>query len=1181
MKLKNLFSIGKPFQDSPLWLVNITFVIGFAVLIVNGINLNQNMRVLRERDISVEHTKEVLEQLELVVSNLLDAEAQERGFLLTGDKTFLDSYRDSVNLVHTHLSNVQNLTSDNPIQVQRGTTLEDRISATIARFDYVILLSRKEGRDAAREAVLSGEGRVKMAAVREMTKAMRAHEEALLDKRRQQSDVSRIKVDRLMAIEASASLLILTLAYFLIRRQILTQNEERIRLEREAWLKGGLAEMSEILRGDETVQSLATKTLSFLARYLNIPVATFYVRNGSRLLLSGSFAGGSEQQHIAPMIKIGDGLTGTAVAEKRTIYLQDVPDTYMKISSTIGSAVVRHIICIPLPYSQEINGVIELGALTAFTDLQQELLELIRQSLGVSLDAAQTRTRTQELLEETQTQAEELQSQQEELRTNNEELEAQTNALLASENRLQQQQEELRQTNEELEQQARLLEAQKRNLEEKNIALTQAQAVIEAKAQDLAQASQYKSDFLANMSHELRTPLNSLLILATLLSENDEGNLTEKQIEFAGTIHRAGTDLLNLISDILDLSKVEAGKLSLNIEKIDLNSFTSELDQVFRHQADQKNLDLEFTIADDAPISFSSDRQRLEQVLKNLLSNAIKFTANGRVSMTVSKTVSEINGDELAFKVTDTGIGIPKEKQDLIFEAFQQADGSTSRAYGGTGLGLTISRELSLLLGGRIDVVSEPGEGSTFTLRIPVDLKVNTDAAGVEAQMQAAFQPIPHLLSRSHSHEEMEKEKQKEKEKDSSLKRQPLTEGDTSELKPDDKLIIIIEDDPAFGRLLVGLARESGFKAIFTTDGESGLELIRTHKICGVVLDLRLPDVSGLSVFERLKADPKTRHLPIHIISGDDFSQSAMRMGAAGYLVKPVSRDQLRDAFQKLEQTLSRSIKRILIVEDDDIQRRAMIELLSGIDLEIDAVARGEEATRSLSRQEYDCLILDLRLPDMSGFDLLKQLETMELPTRPPVIVYTGKDLSPAEVDQLRRYSESIIIKGVKSPERLVDEVSLFLHRVESDLPQKSQAMLKELRGREKTFAGRRVLLVDDDMRNVFALANALDTRGIKVVVGKNGREAIAALESDPEIELVLMDIMMPVMDGYEAMKHIRSILQFQKLPIIALTAKAMKGDQEKCLAAGANDYLPKPVNLERLLSLLRVWLPRRGEIPI
>jgi signal transduction histidine kinase/DNA-binding response OmpR family regulator len=757
------------------------------------------------------------------------------------------------------------------------------------------------------------------------------------------------------------------------------------------------------------------------------------------------------------------------------------------------------------------------------------------------------RQRLQAALEEQQALNEELQVQQEELRTANEELEEQSRALEESQSALENQQAELEQTNEQLAEQAA-------NLDNKNSALVQAQDQLRERALELERASRYKSEFLANMSHELRTPLNSSLILAKLLADNGNGNLNEEQVRFAQTIYSAGNDLLNLINDILDISKVEAGKLELVPEDLPLRRVIEGLARVFEPLARQKHLEFALTVEPDVPMSIHTDRQRLEQILKNLLSNAVKFTDAGKVTLNVS---ADTDG-WIQFAVQDSGIGIAPEQQDRIFDAFHQADGSTARKYGGTGLGLSISRDLTALLGGTLTLTSTPGEGSTFTLCLPRNGAVAATPPVPAPARPAAAAPEPAVPAPAAPQPQ----------------EAPAFADDRTEPAAGVRTVLVIEDEPEFARILYGLAHDMEFRCLVALTAQEGLELAANGAPDAILLDIRLPDRSGLSVLQQLKDNPATRHIPVHVVSSQDNGGEALHLGAIGYALKPTSREQLEDVFRKLKDKSSQTIKRVLLVEDDERQRDSVVQLIADADVEIAAVGSGEEALNLLRSQIFDCMIIDLKLPDMQGNELLKRMSLEELCSFPPVIVYTGRNLTRDEEAELLKYSRSIIIKGARSPERLLDEVTLFLHKVESQLSSERQSMLKTVRGRDRVFEGRTILLVDDDVRNVFALTSALEQRGAKVEVGRNGFEAIAKLDEVEAIDLVLMDVMMPGMDGLEATRRIRQDKRFARLPIIAITAKAMKDDQEQCLAAGANDYLAKPIDLTRLYSLLRVWMP-------
>ena len=811
----------------------------------------------------------------------------------------------------------------------------------------------------------------------------------------------------------------------------------------------------------------------------------------------------------------------------------DVPADFFPVSSGLGRSPARHLLVVPTTADGSPNGVIELGSFQPMRPYDLELLSRLAEPIGVALRSTKDRSDLRQALEETQRQSEELQSQQEELRVQNEELEQQSHAMQESQVRLENQQTELEQINSHLEEQTQALEQQRDGL-------TRAQG-------ELQRASAYKSEFLANMSHELRTPLNSSLILAKLLAENRDRNLNDEQIKFAETIYSAGNDLLLLINDILDLSKIEAGKLDVRVEEVALKRLGDELGDVFRQMARGKGIELTVTVDRSAPTAISSDPTRLQQILKNLLSNAVKFTERGGVALTVRKL-----GGRIAFDVKDTGIGIPADQHDVIFEAFRQADGTTNRRYGGTGLGLSISRDLARLLGGELRMESAPGKGSTFTLLLPErleppDASVPPPTSG-GAPPRAAARAVPPP--------------------------DPKTD-DESGPHADGRLILVIEDDPHFAGVIQDLARQMDFRSVVASTGEEGLAMARRHRPSAIVLDVGLPDRSGLSVLDSLKHQSSTRHIPVHIVSVSDYTQTALAMGATGYAIKPVKREELEGALKRLETKFTQRMRRILVVEDDAVARESTCHLLAGRDVEIVAVGTAGEALEQLGGSTFDCMVLDLSLPDRSGLEVLEEMSKTERYAFPPVIVYTGRSLSRGEEEKLRKLSHSIIIKGARSPERLLDEVTLFLHQVEADLPADRQRMLKDARHREAVFEGKRVLIVEDDVRNIFALSSVLEPRGAKVEIARNGREALEHLQSRPGVDLVLMDIMMPEMDGLEATRRIRQQPENATLPIIALTAKAMLDDRDECLAAGANDYIAKPLDVDKLLSLARVWMPK------
>ena len=940
-----------------------------------------------------------------------------------------------------------------------------------------------------------------------------------------------------------------------LRRMTLALATRQQENEDENWRKSGQNQLGECMRGNQALQPLATAVLSFMAEWLHCQAGTLYLMDDkSELLrLQGGYALSAGE---APdSLRLGQGLVGEAARDRRTLVVNDIPANYLRIASSLGETLPRHLVVVPFLFEERLLGVIELAALNPFTELEQEFLARARTILGSGFNMALARREMEQLLTTTQNQAEELQFQQEELTATNEELEAQANSLKESELLLKEQREELRVANEELTEQARVLEAQQEQVQQKNRELEAVQALLEEKAHALETASQYKSDFLANMSHELRTPLNSLLLLSRDLMENRGGNLTKEQVEASEIIQRSGMDLLNLINDILDLAKIEAGRMDLILEELPLHELTAAIKARFTPQFRQKGVVLTVLLAEGAPETMLTDQQRLEQILNNLLSNALKFTERGAVELSLSPSeqgaAPSPTPETLVIRVRDTGIGIPADKQQGIFDAFRQAESGISRRYGGSGLGLAIARNLALLLGGTIAVTSEVGVGSTFTLRLPLrhlSQRAELRPALAVAAMAAPPPPPAPLIAPV-----------------------PTLADDRDDLPAGERSILIIEDDLTFAPILRDVCRDAGFKTLCAVSGEEGLTLARELKPTAIILDLRLPGINGWQVLKALKADPGVRHIPVHIITCEPASREAYTSGAVGFLTKPVTREELEQSLRNLEAVIERGIKELLLVEDDLDLQRGIERLISHDDCVITSVATGSEALAALADKRFDCMILDLGLPDMSGFELLRRLRADQRTALLPVIIYTGRQLSREEERELRHSSESIIVKGPRSAERLVDETSIFLHRLVTDMSKSQQQYIINLHDRDFYLQDKVVLLVDDDMRNLFALAMVLEQKGLTVIKAEDGEKALALLADGVAADIILMDIMMPGMDGYQTIRAIRE--QGIRIPIIALTAKAMKEDRDKCLAAGADDYLSKPVDMDRLISMMRVWL--------
>ncbi|WP_312329004.1 response regulator [Stenotrophomonas sp.] len=917
------------------------------------------------------------------------------------------------------------------------------------------------------------------------------------------------------------------------------------------WLQEGENDVTVSLRGDPEPRTLADAAMRSLCARLNADVGALYRLQGERLVLVG---GAALPAHLPESLPTSAGQWGEVLRAGTPRRLEE-GESPLEIETALGRTVVHQRLLGPITADGVVIGLIELGRAGASParSLELDLLLQCAEPVGMAMRTALLRAQLVELLEETQRQSEELQTQQEELRVANEELEEQSRSLLHSQASLEQQQAELEQTNVQLEERTHELEARQQ-------ALLIAQGQLVQNSRELEASSRYKSEFLANMSHELRTPLNSALILAKLLADNKDGTLTAEQVKYAQAIHSSNNDLLALINDILDLSRIEAGHVELAEENLAVPSVLQRLKDTFEPLAAQKGLTLDIRADAGAPTQLVADGQRLQQILKNLLANAIKFTEHGSVSLVVRGN----GAGRIQFAVSDTGIGIAQAQTEVIFEAFRQADGSTRRRYGGTGLGLSISRDLATRMGGDISVSSEPGRGSCFTLELP--LAAGASPAPLAAAPDVRMAPTPKpaaaapLFGTGH---------------DAPVAPPgPRVVDDRGRRSRAGRMILVVEDDVAFAEALVGMAHELDFDCVVAQTAEEALSLAAELRPNGILLDIGLPDVSGLSVLERLKRDPATRHIPVHVVSGLERSQVALELGAIGYVIKPATRERLVEAIQQLEATNERDVRRLLIVEDDSALRSNLQLLLGRDQLEITAVGTLAEAIAELSGSTFDCMVTDLALPDGTGYDLLEHMAGNEALGFPPVIVYTGRALTRDEEQRLRRYSKSIIIKGARSPERLLDEVTLFLHSVEASLPSDQQRLLREARRRDAVLDGRTVLLAEDDVRNIFALSSVLEPLGVKLEIARNGREALERL--GPDIDLVLMDIMMPEMDGLTAMREIRRDNRWRDLPIIALTAKAMPDDREHCLQAGANDYIAKPIDVDKLVSLCRVWCSRR-----
>jgi CheY-like chemotaxis protein/signal transduction histidine kinase len=1181
--------------------IGATFGIGLAIFAAIGTISYRGTRELIDASDSVAHTYRVLNELDRIYSVITDAESAQRGYLLRPDLQSLAPYNTARSTLDQRIASVQQLLSDNPAQQRSIERLKPLIEQRMSILEQRLKVRQTQGLQASIQTNSIPNAIPIMKQIEGIINEMKGREQTLLDQRSMAADLAGQNTLNSLLYGIPLGFVLLAVLGFLLNRHIskplntVSQTAERIadgdlsaqlpaldrqdevgiltrsfgqmvqnlresleKSDRQTWLQTNIAEFSHLIQGERSLETVSRSMLSYLAPLVGAQHGAFYVLDTEQsppvLKLLSSYAF-QERKQLSNQFHLGEGLVGQCALEKQRILLTHVPSDYIRIRSGLGEAAPVNVIVLPVLFENEVVSVIELASFQAFGEVQLALLDRLAQTIGVVLKAIASDAKTQQLLQESQALAEELQSQQEELYRSNRQLQEQARALEESELRLQEQQEELKvsneelqQLNEELEEKAELLAAQKREVEQKNGEIDQAMLALQEKAEQLEVSSRYKSEFLANMSHELRTPLNSLLILAKILSDNGEQNLTDKQVEYSRTIYSSGNDLLNLINDILDLAKIESGTIAIDIEPVNLTELQMSVDRTFRQIASSKGLEFLIDRAPQTPEIISTDSKRLQQILKNLLANAFKFTEQGSVTVQIGSTQDQ----KMFFAVKDTGIGIPLEKQQLIFEAFQQVDGTTSRKYGGTGLGLSISRELARRLGGFIEVTSEVDRGSTFTLYLPQIAASEPEAVSpVTTSSAPVSRPftLPTLV--------------------------PEVSDDRGSIQSGDRVLLIIEDDANFVRILTDIAQQQGFKVLAALRSQSGLALAQQFKPRAILLDLHLPDMDGWTVLDRLKHDPELRHIPVHILSSDDQKQRGLQLGAIAYLQKPVSSEDLTQLFGEIQNFIDRRVKSLLVIEDDRVQAQSIIDLIGNGDVNSVAAYTAKDALERLQAQQIDCIVMDLGLPDMSGFELIEQIKQDEALSKIPIIIYTGKELTRQEETHLKRLAETIIIKDVRSPERLLDETALFLHRIQANLPKPKRQMIEDLHQADSVLANKKVLIVDDDVRNIFALTSLLERQQMEVLYAENGREGIETLQANSGIDAVLMDIMMPEMDGYETTRSIRQQQQFRSLPIIALTAKAMQGDREKCIEAGASDYITKPVDTEQLLSLLRVWLYR------
>lgn len=1179
---------------------NLLFSYGTSLflLIVSSIASFISIRNLLSSQQWVNHTNTVINKLENVMSVLKDGETGERGFLLTGETEFLAPYNGTSEKINRLLEEIRELTIDNPVQTQTIEQLREITDKRLADFQH--LIDQKKAGIAPTPEVLR-QGKIKMDDCRKLVQQMQNREQALLVSRTGTVSQFASYTSILILLASLLAILVTVVSFMRVnsdfnkrtqlqlalqqkdeettqRLHIIQQIADKISsgnyktrvgdegkdvlgalsgslnkmaesldysftsLSEKEWLQAGVAALNEKMIGEKAIASLTYHVIEYLTAYTDAQVGAFYLLETENVLsLSASI--GLNTRDAKKEILLGEGLAGQSGLSGNVIQLRDITQTEMLVDYSGGSLKPNSIIALPVFHEKYLKGVIEIASLKPFPDAAVEFLKAAMFNTGIAVNSAQDHQRLQTLLEETQAQSEELQSQHNELESINVELEAQSQRLQASEEELRVQQEELQEANQELEGRSRLLQESNELILERNFE-------IQAKAEELAQSTKYKSEFLANMSHELRTPLNSILLLSRLLAENHPANLLRDQVEYAEVIQSSGNGLLTLIDEILDLSKIESGKIELEYGYVALEEIGDEMKALFEPIAKDKGISFRIEAGENLPKMIETDHLRLQQILRNLISNALKFTATGSVALQIKK-----DGPAISFAVKDTGIGISRDKQDTIFEAFQQADGSTRRKYGGTGLGLSISRELGRLLGGDIFLESEENKGSTFTLKIPLHKEnplpetTNVFSAGVAAP--TPIREPRYIADRIPS----------------------AIPDDRSQIQPGDKVILIVEDDTAFARSLLEYTRQSGFKGIVAVRGDEGVELAKAYLPLGILLDIELPVKSGWEVMEELKTNSSTRAIPVHIMSSHEVKHRSLSRGAVDFINKPLAIEKLGEVFQKIEKALSKYPKKVLIVEENQKHAQGLAYFLESFHISTEIRDSIGEGLKALNRAEVDCVILDMGIPTQGSYDVLEEVKKTPGFENLPIIIFTGKNLSHVEEFRIKQYADSIVIKTAHSYQRILDEVSLFLHLVEENKKDPGTYHYKKLNELSEILQGKTVLVADDDVRNIFSLTKSLEAYGLKVLSAIDGKEALHQLQEGPKVDLVLMDMMMPEMDGYESTTRIREIPAYKNLPVIAVTAKAMTGDREKCMSAGASDYITKPVDVDQLISLLRVWL--------
>ncbi|OFV11287.1 histidine kinase [Sphingobacterium sp. HMSC13C05] len=1194
--------------------LQIGFGISLLILLASSTASYISIRKQNHNSAMVDHSRRVMSRVNKILQDLQNAETGQRGFLLTGMDKFLDPYKTGLQSLPQSLSRAHDLTSDNPEQQHIIDTLSTLVQSRLAKLENLVNIKKRGGMVSVSQLE---EGKTYMDSCRLLISKIIDREELLLNKRSEELSRSSGYTSIFVLLAAAVSLLITLFFYFRLRADFfqreqlqndLKRKDEEIkrrlsitqRIAREIaaghydmqiqdgeqddlgsltgslnemarslktsfeelnnnnWHQAGLTQLGNLLMGNKQQEELTAVTLGHLTKYGNCVNGAIYLMEQDELVLRGSYGlEDLERKRFAP----GEGMVGQVFKDKKEKLFENLEDTHYVISFAAGKVLVNNLFILPVFDGNDCIGVMELGSLQPFSSIQLAFFRDAVQKVGTTLAAAQARLVVQNLLEETQAQTEELQAQHTELESLNSSLEMHTHKLQASEEELRVQQEELVQSNRELEERSKLLE-------DKNVEIAERNQEIQKKAAELEQSTRYKSEFLANMSHELRTPLNSILLLSRLMSENSDGNLNEEQMESAAVIQSSGKSLLTLIDEILDLSKIESGKMDLDVQPVFFADILNGLTAMFAPIAADKQLGLEMNVAEGLPLQLETDKQRLDQILRNLLSNAIKFTASGKVTLHIDREQSQRN--RIVFEVRDTGIGIPKDKQHLIFEAFQQADGSTRRKFGGTGLGLSISRELARLLGGEILLDSEENKGSIFRLILPAQISDATPAAFGTVQLSPIELDLPAGASTAVVQTSQTVNLPAEK-----ILEIPIPADipdDRDSIVEGDRFILIVEDDIEFAKILLKYTRQQNYKGIVVVRGDIAAEMVARYMPLAVLLDIQLPLKDGWQVMAEIKENPKTRHIPVHIMSSLQVKRESLLQGAIDFINKPMALEQMGDMFRKIEDALTRHPKKVLIVEENPKHAAALSLFLGSFDIASEIKSNVDDSIVALSSDTADCVILDMGVPDRVGYETLEAVKRNQGLENLPIIVFTGKNLSQVEEMKLKRYADSIIVKTANSYQRILDEVGLFLHLVEENNgpSTKSPGRLGFLRD---VLQGKKVLVADDDIRNIFSLTKALEKYQMTVVPATDGKDALKQLEDNPDVAVILMDMMMPEMDGYETIASIRQDQRYENMPIIAVTAKSMMGDREKCIAAGASDYISKPVDIDQLLSLLRVWM--------